>query len=93
MVSYYSHVYYHYYHADFSIIATCVVPELLLTDGKYSIRKRAVENDVLTPVEGMTISFVCPFGLKLVGPDSATCGENGEWEPNLKGLMCTLATG
>ena len=41
------------------------------------------------PVEGSTVSFSCPQGLELVGPISAICSQNGEWEPDLEGVICT----
>jgi hypothetical protein len=44
------------------------------------------DNDI--PVEGNTITFSCPPGLELIGPNSATCTGNGEWGPDLSGLMC-----
>ena len=40
------------------------------------------------PLEGSTITFSCPPGMELIGPSLATCMENGEWEPDLSGLMC-----
>ena len=40
--------------------------------------------DDTIPVEGTTISFSCPPGLVLIGPNSATCTEDGEWEPDPK---------
>lgn len=40
------------------------------------------------PVEGRTVTFSCPPGLELIGPNSATCTENREWGPDLSGLMC-----
>jgi hypothetical protein len=45
------------------------------------------DNDGLL-VEGSTITFSCPPGLELIGPHSATCRENGEWEPDPSGLFC-----
>ena len=45
--------------------------------------------DDLMPVEGTTIAFSCPSGTALIGPDSATCMENGKWEPDPGGLTCT----
>ena len=68
-------------------IAICVVPEFLSMEGNDSI-PRIDGYDDLIPAEGMTISFICSSGLKLEGPDSATYRENGEWEPDLRGLMC-----
>ena len=40
------------------------------------------------PVEGSSITFSCPPGFTLIGPNSATCTKNGEWEPDPSGLMC-----
>ena len=45
------------------------------------------------PVEGTTVWFSCPPGLVVNGPDSATCMENGEWEPDPSGVMCTDSKG
>ena len=38
--------------------------------------------------EGSTVSFSCPPGFVLTGPDSATCTGNGEWEPDPRGITC-----
>ena len=45
------------------------------------------------PVEGSTIRFSCPPGLTLIGPNSATCTENGEWEPDPRGFTCNDSGG
>ena len=45
---------------------------------------RVVAYDNIIPVEGSTISFSCPPGLELVGPN---CIENGEWGPDLSGMI------
>ena len=42
-------------------------------------------------MEGSTIRFSCPPGLELTGPDSATCTEYGEWEPDPSGLTCNVS--
>ena len=39
-------------------------------------------------IEGSTITFSCPPGSMLIGPNSATCTDSGEWEPDPSGLMC-----
>ena len=44
------------------------------------------------PVEGSTVAFSCPPGLKLIRPTSATCIKNGEWQPDPKGLVCNDST-
>ena len=45
-------------------------------------------DDNLSALEDSTIRFSCPPGMELIGPDSATCTGNGEWEPDLSRLMC-----
>ena len=34
-------------------------------------------------LEGATITFSCPPGKTLTGPNMTTCMENGEWELNV----------
>ena len=45
------------------------------------------------PVEGSNITFSCPPGFILIGPNSTICVENGEWEPDPSGLMCNDSRG
>ena len=40
-------------------------------------------------LEGGNITFSCRDGLMLIGPDSATCARNGEWEPDPREANCT----
>ena len=54
-----------------------------------------LNNDTVPRVEGYddnepksTVSFSCPPGFILTGPDSVTCSGSGEWEPDLRGIMC-----
>ena len=43
-----------------------------------------------TPLlKGSTLSYSCSPGLVLVGPNTATCMENGEWEPDPREVNCT----
>ena len=37
---------------------------------------------------GNNISFSCPLGLVLAGPNSSTCTGNGEWEPDPRDVIC-----
>ena len=37
-------------------------------------------------IQGTNITFTCPPGLVLTGPDTSTCMGNGEWEPDLWNL-------
>ena len=39
-------------------------------------------------LEGLNVSFSCPPGLELNGPNTTTCMENGEWEPDPFKLKC-----
>ena len=38
--------------------------------------------------EGTVLNFSCPPGLVLSGPNTTTCMENGEWEPDPRQTMC-----
>ena len=48
--------------------------------------------DDIVPAEGTTVMFSCPLGLVLSGPDSSTCEENGDWEPDPNGLICNVSS-
>ena len=49
---------------------------------------RVVDYDELVTLERSMVTFSCPPGQELVGPNSATCTWNGEWEPDPRGIMC-----
>ena len=70
-------------------LATCEhpLPELSSTETNYSVPKVSGFDAIV--IEGKTITFSCPPGLELTGSDSAICNQNGEWEPDLSGLICT----
>jgi hypothetical protein len=72
------------------LIANCGYPdfELLLNISNESIPRVMDYNDDLPAREGTTIIFSCPPGLDLIGSSSATCTGNGEWEPDLRTLLC-----
>ena len=65
--------------------------ERLFTLSNYSLPS-VVGYDDIVPVEGSTVSFTCPPGLALTGPNSAICTENGEWEPDPRAVMCHCLT-
>ena len=72
-------------------IANCGHPELLFTtsndsDYRQSAPKVVGYDDL--PIEGSTITVSCPPGLELIGSNSSTCAENGEWKPDPRGLLC-----
>ena len=39
-------------------------------------------------VEGASVTFACPPGLMLSGPNTSTCIGNGEWEPDPRDVEC-----
>ena len=39
-------------------------------------------------LSGAAVSFSCPPGLALNGPNTTTCMENGEWEPDPSLVSC-----
>ena len=40
-------------------------------------------------LEGNTISYSCPSGLKIAGTNTSTCMDNGQWEPHPSDITCT----
>ena len=38
--------------------------------------------------EGQSITFTCPFGFILTGPNASECTGNGEWEPDPEQVDC-----
>ena len=50
-------------------------------------------DDNVIPLEGTNITFSCPPGSVLSGPNLATCAENGRWELYLNGLTCAITKG
>ena len=83
------------------LVGNCGDPTLLLPVNNSVLNVvLPVNNSVLNvesydglPIEGSTVRFSCPPELVLVGPNSATCTENGEWEPDPSGLMCNDSKG
>ena len=43
-------------------------------------------------VEDSIVTFGCPPGLVLSGPNASKCIRNGEWEPDPKNLQCLYNT-
>ena len=78
------------------VIVNCGYPELPPTESDSNdsvprVVSTQYHND--QPIEGSTITFSCPPGLVLIGPNLATCMDNGEWEPVLSGLICNDSKG
>ena len=40
------------------------------------------------PIEGQFITYKCPPGFILTGPNVSVCTENGEWEPDPGQVDC-----
>ena len=38
--------------------------------------------------QGATINFTCPPNMSFNGPNSITCMDNGEWEPDPSSVHC-----
>ena len=41
-------------------------------------------------LEGENITFTCPTGAILTGSNTSTYLENGEWEPDLRDVECSV---
>ena len=39
-------------------------------------------------IEGTNITFICPPGMVLIGTNSTTCMENGQWDPDPRDVKC-----
>ena len=39
-------------------------------------------------IEGTSVTFSCPPGLVLTGPNTSMCMRNGEWEQDPQELKC-----
>ena len=66
-------------------IAKCSYPELQING---SIRMKIEGSAGIPALEGTNITFSCPLDLVLTGPNSSTCMENGEWEPDPREVEC-----
>ena len=40
------------------------------------------------PIEGQFITYICPTGFVLTGPNASVCTGNGEWEPDPGQVAC-----
>ena len=39
-------------------------------------------------IEGQFITYTCPPGFELTGPNASVCMRNGEWEPDPREVDC-----
>ena len=44
--------------------------------------------DRVPPLEGSNVTFSCPPAFVLVGANSSTCSNEGQWEPDPKEVSC-----
>ena len=63
------------------------------TAGNDSIPRIEAIDDTALPVYGTTFTFKCPPGRALMGPNSITCTETGEWEPDPSEAVCIGKSG
>jgi hypothetical protein len=68
-------------------LAKCEDPRDLLP-AESNVSVSIIEGYNGFPIESSTVRFSCPSGLELIGPHSAKCTENGEWEPDLTEIRC-----
>ena len=67
---------------DFALLAKCGYPTI-----KNPVNVKGYDDGLLANV-GTIINFTCPSDLSLIGPSSATCTRNGEWEPDPQDVEC-----
>ena len=61
-----------------NLIANCGHP--VFSSSTLTVREMSTEGSIL--------NFTCPPGLVLTGPNTTTCMENGEWEPDSRQAKC-----
>ena len=70
----------------FMYIVKCEHPrDLLPTGSNVSVSTIVGPNGL--PIEGSTVKLNCPPGWEIFGA-MYMCSQNGEWEPDLKGITC-----
>ena len=63
----------------------CDLPEQLLLHRHVTVDTGSQNYPLM---EGQYITYTCPPGLVLTGPNASECMENGEWEPDPRGAHC-----
>ena len=66
------------------IIVTCDHPPTQLFCGPVVV----VMGSGSPPIEGQFITYTCPPGFILTGPNVSVCTENREWEPDPGDVEC-----
>ena len=66
---------------------SCDLPEQLLLHRHVTVHvDTGSQNYPL--MKGQYITYTCPPGLVLTGPNASECMENGEWEPDPREAHC-----
>ena len=78
---YHCYIYVHTY--NYPIVVGCINPHQAAVNS--SIR---ISGHQLSTEEGSNVTFSCPTGQALTGPNISTCMGNGEWEPDPWELEC-----
>ena len=69
----------------FPYLVTCGHP----FQNKTSVDDYITINGYMDPaLEGAVLTFVCPLGHTLIGPNSTTCMGNGEWKSDPREVEC-----
>ena len=42
------------------------------------------------PIEGQFVTYTCPPGIILTGPNASVCTGNGEWEPDPRDMVACI---
>ena len=63
---------------------TCDYPPTQLLHGSFVV----ITGCDSLPIEGRTITYTCPPGFILAGPNTSVCLGNGEWEPDPGEVEC-----
>ena len=66
----------------------CGAPLVDDLTGDHGRQHGVITSYVSPPLLGTVANFSCPPGLRLTGPSTATCMENGEWEPDPRKAEC-----
>ena len=51
--------------------------------------RTVIGHNMFPVVNGSNVTFSCPPGLILSGPNMAVCMGNGKWEPDPRMVKCT----
>ena len=61
---------------------------IMIQDSDSLVRVAANEESAIY-LEGSNVTFTCPPGLVLTGPNTFRCLGSGEWEPDLRTTQVT----